>query len=413
MRRVMVVVLGWALVAAGMALLSPAHSVSAHPRSNPTPNPFVPTGADGAPTLCVDVLMMGFRGSGEHPRGRRPGGETTANAINPWQLDDFTTPDFAEQRRRLGVSVAQDHLGHTVGAVYEALHHRLRSQGRSVGFWSVGVDDSPGFGYGELYAAPPVDVANLARYLQSMSLDSLMREVLPVVQRLVVGDANREPWCPSTQIVVVGFSQGAVLARALVTNLHQQIRPAGPPHPTISDLILIGDPLFRREEHTRHGVVHPSDHQVDGLLRIDLVALCDRSRMMRALCAMTASGSGSVRSWFREVWQSLRDFAQHHPHLLRTSLSRLHQHGTHVHVVCDSGDVVCSPIRIIATLRWDSDFPELLRRRPHRTIHGSYHQSVPWHDVIHDLTALRSVATPWHQSQLISTKNTTDPSTRM
>lgn len=401
------------LVLVGLALLCPPSVASASTTPATALNPFVPGNAATAPRSCVDVLMMGFRGSGEQPRGRNRSGGTTGAGPIPWQLDDFTTPDFARQRRRHGVSVAQDHLGHTVGAVYEALHHQLRSQGRTVGFWSVGIDDSPGFGWGALYAAPPVDVANLAQYVQSISLDSLTAEVMPAVQRLVEGDATREPWCPDTRIVVVGYSQGAVVARALVTNLHQRRRDGGASHHGLTDLVLIGDPLFRRHEHGRHGVVHPSDHQVDGLLRIDLVALCDRSRLMRALCAMTASGSGSVRSWFREVWGSLRTFVDQHPHLLHTSLTQLERHGTQVHVVCDSGDVVCSPVRIISTWRWDSDFPELLRRRPHRTIHSSYDQSVPWHDVTHALRAVRSASTPSQPSQYLSTKNTTFPSTRM
>lgn len=408
MRRLVLV-----LVLVGLALLCAPSVASASRATNPGPNPFVPTGPRGAPPRCVDVLMMGFRGSGEHPKGLAVRGEPVRSDPITWQLDDFASPDFAEQRRRHGVSVAQDHLGRTVGAVYEALHHQLTAQGRTGGFWSVGVDDGPGFGFGALYAAPPVDVANLARYLQSMSLDSLTREVLPLMQRLVMGDASSEAWCPDTQIVVVGFSQGAVVARALVTNLHRHVGRLGSAHHGVTDLVLIGDPLFRRHEHVRHGVVHRSDHQVDGLLRMDLVALCDRNRMMRAWCALTASGSSSVRSWFREVWQSLRTFANQHPHLLQMSLAQLQGHGTSVHVVCDSGDVVCSPVRFVSTLRWDSDFPELLRRRPERTIHGSYHHSVPWHDVVHDLRVVRSVSTPPHQSQHLSTQNTTHPSTRM
>jgi hypothetical protein len=373
------------LVAGSLMAASPA-TASTPTAPVLTPSPFAPTARGASPSRCADVLLIGFRGSGEHPRGLNRH-TTTHHAPLPWTVTDFTHPDFARQRRTVGVTAAEDRLGTTLGSLYEALALHHRAQGRSVGFWSVGVDEGAAFGYGELYGAPPVDAVNLDRYLTSISTDSLTREVMPAVEALAFGTGAAAPWCPNTHIVVAGFSQGAVLARALVTNLHQQLRRRGLPNTALRDLILIGDPLFRRQEHRLHGVVHDSDHQVDGLLRIDLVALCDRNRVMRALCATTASGSGSVRSWFRDVWRSLRLFAEQHPELLRGSLGQLAQRGTQVTVVCDSGDVVCSPIRIVSTLRWDSDFPELLTGRPDRTIHGSYHRTVPWDQVVAKLSA--------------------------
>lgn len=382
MRRCVITILSWAMAMVGASLAPEPHPDIVTASGRWPANPLAPMGPQMAPARCVDVLMLGFRGSGEHPRGRTREGKATRESGLPWKPNDFVQPDFAAQRQRFGVTAAEDRLGTTLGAMYEALHHRVTARGQTVGFWSVGVDEATGFGYGALYAAPPVDVVGLGRYLDTIAVDSLMLEFMPVLERLVLGEAGRPAWCPNTNIVVGGFSQGAILARALVSNAQQLLRARRIATGPIGDVVLVGDPLFRRHEHRRHGVVHPSDHQMDGLLRLDLVALCDRNRFMKALCAVTALGSGSVRSWFREVWSSLRVFAEQHPRLLRTSTSQLEQRGVRLHMVCDSGDVVCSPIRVISTLRWDSDFPELFTGRPERTIHGNYHRTVPWDDVV-------------------------------
>jgi len=348
----------------------------------PAANPHVPTSPGMPPLRCVDVLFMGFRGSGEHPRGRTRTGGLTAQRPIPWRSPDFTTPDAARQHHEHGVSTADDRLGPTLGALYTALHQRTQQQGRTVGFWSVGVDDSPGFGYGTLYRAPPVDVPNLAQYLSSIAVDSLAVGLGRELESLFVGTGQRPPHCPGTSLVVAGFSQGAVVARAVVLDLQQRLRRAGRPAAPVRDVVLVGDPLFRRHEHPRHGVVHASDHQVDGLLRIDLVRLCDHTFTTRALCAFTSLGTGAVRTWFREVWQSLDEFARLHPRLLQAGAADIERNGAQVHIVCDSGDVVCSPLRVISSMRWDSDFPELLMRRPERTIHGTYHRTVPWAEVV-------------------------------
>jgi len=352
------------------------------------PNPHVPRGPGLAPERCVDVMFLGFRGSGEHPRGRTRTGSTSSERPVPWSADDFTVPDTDRQRTEHGTSAADDRLGPTLGALYEALRRRVSQQGRTVGFWSVGVDDSPGFGYGALYRAPPVDVANLAQYLTSMSLDSLAIGLGRELESLFIGGNGRPPHCPGTSVVVAGFSQGAVVARAVVLTLQERLQRAGRTSGPVRDVVLIGDPLFRRGEHRTHGVVHPSDHQVDGLLRIDLVRLCDRTLTTRMMCAFTAMGTTSARTWFREVWRSLGEFARLHPRLLQVGAAAIERGGTRVHLVCDSGDVVCSPLRVVTAVRWDSDFPELFMRRPERTIHGSYGRTVPWDAAVGELDAV-------------------------
>jgi hypothetical protein len=390
MSRRLVLALGVGLVvAAVMAAVMEATSPPAAAASvvDLPPNPHVPSASGAGVERCVDVLLLGFRGSGDHPRGRTSQGHISQEPPIGWLPHDFSRPNFEHQRRHSGVSIAQDRLGITIGALYEALHHTVTKLGRTVGFWSVGVDDAPGFGYGELYRAPPVDVAHLGAYLDSIRLDSLTRQVGQIVGSLVLGTSSNPALCPHTDIVVAGFSQGAIIARAMVLNLQQQLRQLGRPVSPVTDVVLIGDPLFRRQEHRRHGVIHRSDHQVDGLLRIDLVALCDRNKATRLICSFTAQGQGNARTWFREVWKSLRRFVDMHPALLRTSTTHLERFGTRIHVLCDSGDVVCSPVRIISPLRWKSDFPELLRGRPGDTIHGSYHQRVPWQRVTDGLTA--------------------------
>lgn len=386
MSRRVLLHLGVIVAAVSMLLASTPVSV-ATAATDLAPNPHVPSHIGAGAPRCVDVLLLGFRGSGDHPRGRTSHGHPSQESPIGWSPHDFIRPDFDQQRSDVGVSVAQDRLGITLGALYETLHHTMTRLGRTVGFWSVGVDDAPGFGYGELYRAPPVDVAHLGSYLDSISLDSLTRQAGQIVGSLVLGTSSAPALCPYTQVVVAGFSQGAIIARAMVLNLQQQLKRLDRPVSPVTDVVLIGDPLFRRQEHRRHGVIHRSDHQVDGLLRIDLVALCDRNRVTRLICSFTAQGDGTARTWFREVWQSLHRFVDMHPALLRTSTTHLERFGTRVHVVCDSGDVVCSPVRIISPMRWKSDFPELLRGRPGDTIHGSYHQRVPWQRVTDGLTA--------------------------
>lgn len=357
------------------------------------PNPHVPSGPGRPPERCVDMLVLGFRGSGEHPRGRTRHGEVSPESPVPWQTHDFTAPQPLTQRERHGTTVAADRLGDTLGAFYEAVHAAVTAQGRTIGFWSVGVDDSAGFGYGSLYRAPPVDVANLAGYLSSISLDSLTVGLGRQLESLIVGTSTRPAHCPGTSLVVAGFSQGAVIARSLALNMQSRLGRDERAKNPVTDVVLIGDPLFRRSEHRTHGIIHPSDHQVDGLLRVDLARLCDRNRTTRAVCTVTAMGTGGVRAWFREVWQSMREFARLHPRLMLTSVSDLERAGSRAHVLCDSGDVVCSPLRVVSALRWDSDFPELLTLRPHRTIHGTYHRRVPWNQVAAGLATVTEPVT--------------------
>lgn len=388
MRRRVVLALGVVFVAIAVAVAVPPRAVAASAVDLP-PNPYVPRAVGAGVERCVDVLLLGFRGSGDHPRGRTAQGHRASEAPIGWLPHDFTRPDFDQQRRHFGVSVAQDRLGVTIGSLYEALHRTVSSLGRTVGFWSVGVDDAPEFGYGELYRAPPVDVVHLGAYMDSIRLDSLTRQAGQIVGSLVLGSSTTPALCPLTEIVVAGFSQGAVIARAMVLNMQQQLQQLGRQASPITDVVLIGDPLFKRQEHRRHGIIHRSDHQVDGLLRLDVVALCDRNRITRFICSFTAQGRGGARTWFREVWSSLQRFVDAQPALLRTSTTHLARFGTQVHVLCDSGDVVCSPIRIISPVRWKSDFPELLRGRPEDTIHGSYHHRIPWSQVTEGLTAPR------------------------
>ena len=352
-------------------------------------NPHVPVEAGQGPRRCVDVLVVGFRGSGDHPRGRTSRGEVSSRRPIPWRADDFTDPRPDLQRRRFAVTTAQDRLGETIAAFYEGLHTAITGSGtgRSVGFWSIGVDDETAFGYGSLYRAPPVDVAHLGQYLSSILLDSLTTTLGPVLADLVQGRPDRAPQCPGTELVLVGFSQGAVIARAAALDLEQRARDAGLVHSGVSDVVLIGDPLFTRGDHRRHGAAFDSDHHTDGLLRLDLAAWCDGSWLARRACARYAGGDSRSRTWFRSVWTGLRGFAQLHPDLLGSTAEDLAIGGTEVHVICDSGDIVCSPIRWTSPFTWDSDIPEVLAGRPEDTIHGTYATEVDWSRVAEKVIA--------------------------
>ncbi len=388
------------MVLAVVVTLGVAVPAAARPESTPpstrfevlAPNPHVPVGLGQGPERCVDVLLVGFRGSGAHPRGRTAQGEVSNRLPIPWRAADFTTPRPAFQQRRYGVTAAQDRLGTTLAALYEALSDQVTAQGRSIGFWSVGVDDEAGFGYGRLYKAPPVDVANLGAYLSSIRLDALMTTLGPVLESLVQGRNGRAPQCPDTELVLAGFSQGAVIARAAALDLLQQAEASGRPDSGVSDVVLIGDPLFERDDYDRFGAAFDDDHHTDGLLRLDLVAWCDRNRLTRTACTRYAGGDSRSRTWFRSVWNELRVFADQHPDLVASSAEDLAQRGTDVHLVCDSGDMVCSPIRWTSPFTWDSDIPEVLGGHPERTIHGTYAAEVDWGSVADQiLTARRRI----------------------
>lgn len=373
-----------------VAMAAPSPNPATEARSRRlAANPHVPVEAGQGPRRCVDVLVVGFRGSGDHPRGRTSRGEVSSRRPIPWRADDFTDPRPDLQRRRFAVTAAEDRLGETIAAFYEGLHTAITGSGteRSLGFWSIGVDDETAFGYGSLYQAPPVDVAHLGQYLSSILLDSLTTTLGPVLADLVQGRAGRTPQCPGTELVLVGFSQGAVIARAAALDLAQRARTAGLAHSGVSDVVLIGDPLFTREDHRRHGAAFDSDHHTDGLLRLDLAAWCDGSWLARRACARYAGGDSRSRTWFRSVWTGLRGFAHLHPELLDSTTEDLAIGGTEVHVICDSGDIVCSPIRWTSPFTWDSDIPEVLAGRPEDTIHGTYATEVDWFDVAERVTS--------------------------
>lgn len=127
------------------------------------------------PTSCADVTVFGLRGSGEEP-------------LEDWPAQAPESYGFAE---------------YTTGML-GALFSGVRDERPSTTFKSIGI----------AYQALPVPIVN-ANVSLPMFLDSIFDGVDKFKQRL----RQEATDCPDTKFVVLGYSQGALAAHRVVTDL--------------------------------------------------------------------------------------------------------------------------------------------------------------------------------------------------
>ena len=301
-------------------------------------NPWLPHPNTQSST-CTDVLFIGFRGSGEHPIGiSEDGSPSTDNWIN------WTSREYQENGTREGTTPAVDHLGKTLGGLYAAISKRYRSKGKTTGFYSVGVSDTKQAGYGQNYAAPSVPLTiktdALAKYIISMKLDSLTAK--GAVRVIIDGYSKR---CPRSTFLIAGYSQGAVMARSLALS--------NPWPGRVNGVALIADPLFSKSDNT-YQTGFKKDHQVNGLLKSLPEVFCDND-VAKKLCQGT-----DLKRFFKNFESGLKDWKAQKANkkLTDTTASSLGKFAQKIAVICDSGDLVCSPFRFAGT--FDSDVTDIL-----------------------------------------------------
>lgn len=292
-------------------------------------NPWLPHPNTQSST-CADVLFIGFRGSGEHPLGLDENGSPSSDSWINW-----TSGEYQENRTREGTTPAVDHLGKTLGRLYAAISKRFKSKGKTTGFYSVGVSDTKLVGYGQNYAAPPlpitIDLAALPRYINSMKLDSLKAK-----------GAVREPIdkyaikCPRSTFLIAGYSQGAVMARSLALS--------NPLPGRISGVALIADPLFAKSDNA-YQTGFSIDHQTNGVLKSLPEVFCSEYEVVKKLCQST-----DLKRFFKSFKTSVEDWKDQeaNKNLTNTTASALDKVTKKIAVICDSGDLVCSPFRLVS-----------------------------------------------------------------
>ena len=153
---------------------TPSPGSTVPPGSTPSPidkaltNPWIPA-PHRQSARCVNYLFVGFRGSGQQPTG------FDENYVLKTKPLDWSTTDFLKNQPygTLMTTPAVDHLGYTLGGLYEAVRIRYKKLGKTVGFYSVGVSDAAALGPGSLYAATPAPtVTKAATYIKTIALET-------------------------------------------------------------------------------------------------------------------------------------------------------------------------------------------------------------------------------------------------
>ena len=225
-----------------------------------------------------------------------------------------------------------DHLGRTLGGLYDAVRIHYKNIGKTVGFYSVGVSDAAALGPGSLYAATPTPtfktIQTTATYIKAITLDTMnaSRATSKVLE-------NYRKLCSSAKILIAGYSQGAVLAKALAFSFNQI---------EVEGVMLVADPLFNREIDKDFLVGFGNDHETSGIFRNDISLLCDRN-VLKYLCIR----AGEVVPGFFALWAEMLSWRNSAGKDLSTKTARdLLKVSKRVAVMCNSGDLVCSPIRV-------------------------------------------------------------------
>ena len=339
---------------------SPGSTIS--PIARALTNPWIPV-PHRPEARCVDYLFVGFRGSGEQPTGFDSNYKRTKKrALINWPESSFLGN---VRSQRFKMTPAEDHLGRTLGELYDATRIRYQKLGKTIGFYSVGVSDAAIIGEGKLYAAVPPPKVNWAPWINSMNADSLNASgaVNGVIRRY-------RSQCGYTKILVAGYSQGAIMARVLTIQL-------GKPSNKIEGVMLVADPLFSTEDKT---LAFPNDHQISGILRSNPLESCPLLGIVFApIC-----GALFLNIWIeRETWIRSSDINKT---ILDQSAEDLLKWSKRVATICDSGDIVCSPVRVVSTplppplnLKIDSDLLKALCTLPcNHTSYGKVKNPGEW-----------------------------------
>jgi hypothetical protein len=200
----------------------------------------------------------------------------------------------------------------------------------------VGVSDAAALGPGSLYAATPAPtlrtVTKAATYIKTIALET---QIASNATSVVL--TNYLQRCSGAKILIAGYSQGALMAKTLAFNFNKT---------KLEGVMLIADPLFNRSTDKKFLVAFNNDHQTSGIFRNDISLFCDRNPLTKSLCAIV----GTQIPGFFALWAELRNWRNSSPsnnYISTKTAEDLEKVSKRVGVMCDSGDLVCSPIRFV------------------------------------------------------------------
>jgi len=341
---------GLALLLVGVSIPTSVSAVKSSGRSPVTQNPWISFTPDAI--TCVDVLLIGYRGSGDRPVGFNDQGKQTGDAL-PWSSRDYIR---LGKRKAPGskssIDVAQDQLGRTIGNLYREVRRFYQKKNLSTGFFSVGISEipllgPPGAPTTSLYYAPAVPRISpgaWTRYLSSITGDALVQDS---TRRIMSAIAAK---CPKTKFLVAGYSQGAIMARSLVASATKDASVAT----KITGLLLVADPLFRRDD-AQFSLAFDNDYSTDGFLLSP--PACGPSLSGKFICGLISAGPKNPIS---NVAVEVLVYRELLKDLLSTGVAHYATEWRRLGVLCDSGDLICSPVRVRLGKRVESDIPRLL-----------------------------------------------------
>ena len=341
-----------------------------------TPNPWVPVSSSTAPK-CVDHLFVGFRGSGDQPRGFKDDGTQVTDARS-WSPADFGATPRLRRRQLLAAPAASDHLGGTLGALYEAFRRRYLDTA-NIGFYSPGVSDFGILPGGRMtYTARAVSLSSeYIEAITSNSLDSHMAASTAI--------SNYATNCPSTRFIVAGYSQGALMARNFLLKRADSPEFKG----RIEAAVLVADPLFRPGDGKKFGLGFDADHQLSGLMTDNSLLEWSSGCLLNRGCVAAKLLTRTLKAALESFNVALRTWKLTSDGLENTTIDQLSTMVDRIGVVCDSGDGVCSPLRIYNGMMIDSDLLDRTPKKFDRHIRYKNKPSTWWDSVVEGLLSNR------------------------
>ena len=369
MRRIAVTT-GLALLLLGSSIPTSVSAVKTPSRVPVTRNPWISYSPNEI--TCVDVLLIGYRGSGDKPVGFNDQGQQTGNAMS-WTPRDYTRLSKRKipgSKPSISIDVAQDQLGQTIGNLYRGVRTYYQKKNLSTGFFSVGISEipllsPPGTPTTSLYYAPAVPGASpgaWTRYLSSITGDALVQSSTRRIMSIIAAK------CPKTKFLVAGYSQGAIMARSVVATAANDASVAT----KITGLLLVADPLFRRDD-AQFSLAFKNDYSTDGFMLSP--PACGPSLVGKFICGLISAGPNNP---IMNVSVEVLVYRELLKDLLSTGVAQYATDWRRLGILCDSGDLICSPVRLKP--KPESDLPRIVSEKTRKGMtHVKYgKQSARW-----------------------------------